>query len=106
MIGINREWLLDAKAWAEKEIERVEIRRANRPMIDTVQSRTETLTTQAMPDIMAGRLAAVRDSVLKLEHSLSDSDARQAKAEESRQRRLVQADARTKALHEWLEALG
>lgn len=106
MDGVNREWLLEAKAWAEKEIERTEIRRANQPMFDAFQNNAENLVTRKVPDTLAGSQATLRESALKLEQSLHDSEARQAKAEDGRQRRLIQAHARTNALRVWLEVLG
>lgn len=105
MNDLDRELLLEVKAWAEKEIERIEIHRANAPLFAGFAGRARDTVTKRVPELTAGPHAAVRDSVLKLERSLRESDERQAQAEEGRQRRLAQAQARTAALREWLEAL-
>ncbi len=105
MNGLDLEGLLEAKKWAEREIERIEVRRANAPMWTGFFDGTSELLTKKIPAMMAGPTAAVRESVLRLEESLRDSDERQAKAEEGRQERLARARARTNALQEWLEAL-
>lgn len=105
MSELHRERLQEVRVWAEEEIERIAIRRANAPMFDNVRATTGELVTKTIPSVMAGPEVAIRESVLKLERSLHDPDQREAKAEEERQRRLARAKARTGALREWLEAI-
>lgn len=105
MTGLNREQLEVVRAWAEKEIERIEIRRANAPMFDAVRGNSGRLMTQQVPEMMAGPIAAAREATLKLEKSMAEADERSVQAAADRQARLAQARAKTAALREWLEVV-
>lgn len=105
MSELDIEALQATRDWVAAQLDAHDRRQRLAPLREAFAKRIELTNTEMIPDLMADATANTRKSILNLEKSFAETDAKIASAESEAQRLLASARRRTKALRRWLEDL-